>query len=173
MTISVRRSVASKLIVASLCGAATAMPQMVGAQDGHGAPAVAGRAFAGDTAGPPKRPEPPQCIHRAIDDRPSSNSDDNRLTVWLSVHQPTIAAIKVSGSATGPGTGTFAITLMRDGIPISSSQERRGTGLVYAGASAHVKLVPGQQYKITAKPTLSYKKLIRFEMIVGVGGTCP
>ena len=170
MTTSARRAAAAIFALAWLCGAAVALPQAAAAQTGSPIPAAAKDALAGDTA---MRPEPSQCIYRAIDARRGTRADDNRLTAWLSVRQPAIAVIKVSGNADSADTGTFAITVMRDGIPVAYSRESRGTGPISADASARVSLVQGQQYKITAKPILSKKTLGQFKMYVGVGKTCP
>jgi hypothetical protein len=163
------------LTLAALGGAATLLPQAAGAQvaggseAGVGAPVV-NSALYGATV---PRHKPPECIHRATDERPSMDPDDKQLTVWLSVHELATATVKVSGNAAGPGTGTLKITVMRDGIPVASSQESRGTENILAHVGTSVVLTPGRQYKITAKPTVRNKMLGLFAMDVGVGGICP
>jgi hypothetical protein len=118
------------------------------------------------------RPDPIQCIHRAKDLHRISSPGDDRLTVWLSVRQPTTASIRASASASGAKTGSFAMTVLNNGTPVANSQEQRGTGRLTAKAGGSVKLVPGQQYKISAKATANNKRLDQLEMDVAVGGTC-
>jgi hypothetical protein len=160
--------------LAVLFGAA-ALPQAAGAQvaggseAGAGPPLGANSALLSATATPPA----PQCIHRTVDLRRGTSLDDNRLTVWLSVHQPQSAVIKASGSANSLNTGTFAITLLRDGIPIGNSAVSRGTAIINAEVGASVKLVPGQQYKISAKALVTNKRLDLFDLYVGMGEACP
>lgn len=157
------------MALVGLCGAAMA-PQAARAQAGSGTPAVGGSVDAGETT---VRPEPSQCIYRAIGAYSGARPDDNLLTAWLSVRQQSMAVIKVSGGADSPDTGTFAITVMRDGIPVAYSRQNRGTGAISADVSAKVLLVGGRQYKITARPILTGKKLSQLKMYVGVGKTCP
>lgn len=156
-----------------LCSAIIALPLAAGAQvaggsmAGGGAPVV-NSALSNDT--PP--PEVAQCIHRATDSRPSTNSDDKRLTVWLSVGQKAVAKVKASGYAIGDGAGTLKITVLRDGIPVAYSPEVEGSGKLSAGTAASVPLLPGRQHKFTAIPAVNNKTLGIFNLDVLVGATC-
>ena len=174
-TVSLKRAGSATFVLAALSGAAAALPQMAGAQVAGGSEAGGGAPVVNSALLDPPilPPEVPRCIHRVTDDRPSTHSDDKRLTVWLSVRRPMAAAIKVRGYATGVGTGSLSITMLSDGIPIASSQEVRGTSSVTAQTSASVALVPGRQYKITATPSARNKTLGVFDMDVAVGRTCP
>jgi hypothetical protein len=167
-----RTSATTLTALSLLCGVAMALPQSATAQVAGGSEVGAGAPVifnGGDT----RQPDVPQCIHRASDLRGTSSMDDDRLVAWVTVHQPAIAIIKVGGSASGTATGTFAITLMSNGIPIARSHESRGNDFLYAHSDASLNLVPGRQYKITAKSTVNNKKLDLVNLYVGVGRTCP
>jgi hypothetical protein len=167
-----RVRIATSVLVIFCSGAlASAQPAWAqaagGSQAGVGAPVV-------NNAGPTLPPiEPPQCVHRSKDLRRGGSIDDNLLSTWLSVRQPAVAVIAANGSASGLSTGTFAITVTSNGIPVASSQQVRGTGAAYSHTSASLNLVPGRQYKITAKAMASNKRLDLFDMYVGIGRTCP
>lgn len=158
----------STVVSAALCALSQAAVAQVagGSQAGVGAPLAADSAL----LYAPAPPEPPQCIRRNAD---LVDSNDNRLSVWVSVRQPAYATIKASGSALGLRPGTLFLTLINSGITVANSPEVRGTGVIVANVGAGIKLVPGKQYKFTTKATVSNKKHILLHMTVEVGGTCP
>jgi hypothetical protein len=144
--------------------------QVAGGSEANGGGPAANSALSADTQ---VRPEVPYCTRRETDDRPSTDPDAKRLTLWLSVRHQTTVTIRTNGYAIGKGAGTLKLVVMRDAIPIAYSEEARGISTISAHTGASVQLFPGRQYKLTVKPVVTNKMLGQFVMDVGVGETCP
>jgi hypothetical protein len=114
------------------------------------------------------------CMKRSSSTYSETSPVRKSISVYVSSPVPGSVGVYANGWADGRNsTGTVGVTILRNNVAIASSELKAGLNRIDVAVNGSVRLVPGEQTKISARLTGSGKDYHLVRMGISNSANCP